>query len=255
MTVKKEVKSDAPQFAITLARPARGDWGRFTGFILLFLLLLPRYASALYDDPMEVLAKARLSQASQFGELEGEIRRGETVVPFTVKMDGGEIAYTFAKPDQTIVLQLGDKGPRLVEVTKKGSERVVTDAQYDQAIRGSIVTYEDLSMRFLYWPVAKIIGEDIELTRNCWKLRIEPGSAKNSQYGYVVAWIEKQSGSPVRVETYDKGGAMLKRFLVTKVQKIEGGYILKEMRIQQMENGKPKDPQPTYIEIKKTGEQ
>lgn len=130
----------------------------------------------------------------------------------------------------------------------------MTESQLDKPVRDTPISYEDLSMRFLYWPVAKVAGEDIQLTRNCWKVRIEPGNLK-SQYSSAMLWIEKQSGALVKVETYDRAGNLLKRFEVKSVQKVDGGYILKQMRIQQMENGKPSDPTPTYLEIKKPDEQ
>ena len=203
---------------------------------------------------MEILLKARMNEAAQSIALDGQLRHGETQIPFRLTMDAGEIKYEFSNPDQTLVLQLGDKSARLEEVTKNGAQRIVTDAQYDRTIRGTDITYEDLSMRFLYWPVAKIVGRDIMLTRSCWKLRVEPGNPKNSQYGYVLLWIEKQSGALVQVETYDKAGVLLKRFEVKSVQKIDSGYILKQMRIQKMKDGEPEDPTPTYLEIQKPKE-
>lgn len=205
------------------------------------------------DNPMEILQKARLNEANQAIELDGQVRHGETTIPFRLVLEGGAIKYVFTKPDETITLQLGDKTFRLVDTTGDGDKRLTTDAQLDRPVRGSVITYEDLAMRFLYWPVAKIVGEDIQLTRNCWKLRVEPGAA-SSQYGYVLLWIEKQSSALVRIETYDKAGVLLKRFEVKSVQKLNGGYILKQMRIQQMQNGKPADPEPTYLEIQKPGE-
>ena len=230
-------------------------WGQRTlQLAVLMLLCLPalsRIAFADADDPMEILRKARLNEAAQSLVLDGQVRHGETQIPFRLTLDEGEIRYEFFNPGQTLVLQLGDKGSRLVEVTKNGTGRVVTDAQYDRKVRGTDITYEDLAMRFLYWPVAKITGHDIMLTRNCWKLRVEPGSPKNSQYGYVLLWIEKQSGALVQVETYDRAGVLLKRFEVRSVQKVGGGYILKQMRIQEMKDGEPRDPTPTYLEIKK----
>jgi|GEM_PF-167170 len=222
-----------------------------TGLLgLMFALPCPGYTGA--DDPMEILQKTRLNQTAHFLVLEGQVRHRETANPFRMTLDGAEIKYEFTNPDQTLVLQFGEKGSRLQEVTGKGAERTVTEAQYAKTVHGTDITYEDLSMRFLYWPVAKIAGEEVMLTRNCWKLRVEPGSPKNSQYGYVMLWIEKQSGSLVRVETYDRGGNLLKRFEVKSVQKVDGGYILKQMRIQKIENGS--FGEPTYLEIKKPEE-
>ncbi len=222
---------------------------------LVFCAFLPaRIALADADDPMEILRKARLNEAAQSLVLDGQVRHAETKIPFRLTLDQGEIKYEFFNPDQTLVLQLGDNASRLVEVTKNGTSRIVTDAQYDRKVRGTEITYEDLAMRFLYWPVAKIVGHDIMLTRNCWKLRVEPGNPKNSQYGYVLLWIEKQSGALVQIETYDRAGVLLKRFEVKSVQKINGGYILKQMRIQGMKDGEPADDEPTYLEIQKPKE-
>ena len=206
------------------------------------------------EDAQEILSRVRVNQAEQHRVLDGQVRHGGTVIPFRFTLDGGEVRYEFSNPNQTLVLKLGEKGSRLEEITQNGTQRVVTDAQYDRKVRGTDITYEDLSMRFLYWPVAKATGEEVMLMRNCWKLRVEPGSPKNSQYGWVLLWVEKQSTSLVRVETYDRAGNLVKRFEVKSVQKVEGGYILKQMRIQKMEKGRPIDPVPTYLEIKKPEE-
>lgn len=254
MEVKREVKSDAMKFATPRAKPAWGRALRVPGLALLACLALQCLVFADADDPQEILRKARMNEAGQSIALDGLVRHGETQIPFRLTLDGGEIKYEFFNPGQTLVLQLGDKSSRLEEVTRNGAQGIVTDAQYDRTVRGTEITYEDLAMRFLYWPAASIVGHDIMLTRNCWKLRVEPGSPKNSQYGYVLLWIEKQSGALVQVETYDRAGVLLKRFEVRSVQKINGGYILKQMRIQTMENGEPKDPTPTYLEIKKPAE-
>lgn len=257
MTVKKQVKRDDLQFAILCARPGANRTGWRLACLALFFCFLGQnflIASVVGDDPQEILAKVRLNQVSQHRVLDGQVRHGETVIPFRLTLDGNEIKYEFFNPDQTLILRLNEKGTRLEEVAKKGTERVVSEAQYDHRIRGSEITYEDVSMRFLYWPIAKIAGEEIMLTRNCWKLRVEPGSVKNSQYGSVMLWIEKQSGGLAQIETYDRAGNLVKRFKATDVQKIEGGYILKKMRIQRMENGRPTDPTPTYLEIKNAGD-
>jgi hypothetical protein len=243
MTPQKQVKKDDARFAILLA------------VALAFFAQNFLVASVVGDDPDEVLAKVRRNQTSQHRVLDGQLQHGGTAIPFRLTMDGNEIAYEFSNPDEALVLHLDGKGSRLEQITKNGTERVVSEAQYDHAIRGTEITYEDLAMRFLYWPVAKITGEEIMLTRNCWKLRVEPGAVKNSQYGFVMLWIEKQSGGLAQIETYDRTGKLVKRFKATDVQRAEGGgYILKRMRIQRMQDGKPADPTPTYLEITKPGE-
>lgn len=257
MTVGLQVKSYDPQFAIlrkksvcnaglgTMRRPRL--WTR-CAMLLCLAFTLAGGAFAAGDDPQEILRDARVNEAAQYQRLEGQIRKEATVIPFLLTLNGGEIKYEFSNPDQTYVLQLKENGSRLTEITKKGGQTVKAEPQYDKEIRGTGITCEDLSMSFLYWPVAKIVGEEVLVTQNCWIIRVEPGPGMASQYGSVRLWIQKHSKALVRVVTYGHDGKPQKRFEVRTVQKVEGGYILKQMRIQKMENGK--FGPPTYLEIK-----
>ena len=44
-------------------------------------------------------------------------------------------------------------------------------------------------------------------------------------------------------------GKMIRRFMVVSAQKLEGLWLLKQMRIEAMEAGKSKEKTPTYLEI------
>src|SRR5205814_8898583 len=105
------------------------------------------------------------------------------------------------------------------------------------------------ALRFLYWPRATLEGEQLMLTRRSWKLRLDAPSRHDSQYAMVMLWVEKQSGALMRADGYDWNGKLSKRFEVRSVQKSDGVWILKQMRIEHMEAGKPRDKTPTYLEI------
>jgi hypothetical protein len=158
------------------------------------------------------------------------------------------IRYSFSNPDEALQLRLGDNDSRLEQVTRSGTERI-TPAKFDDKVRGTGISYEDLALKFLYWPNAKIAGEETVRTRGCWKLEIHPPSHE-SQYSSVNLWIDKAGGALMRMEGYDWNGRLVKRFEVVSAQKIDDRWFLKQMRIEQLEPSTPRVIDRTYLEIK-----
>ena len=71
-------------------------------------------------------------------------------------------------------LKFKDRGQEILS-WKDGKAGVLPVAQYAVPIAGTDVTYEDLSMRYLYWPQAKIVRDDAASTvkgRDCWIVQI-----------------------------------------------------------------------------------
>jgi outer membrane lipoprotein-sorting protein len=214
--------------------------------ILAFAVVLPAFGQQ--PTAQEILKEARLSQTEQHRALRGRLRNGPASIPFRLVMEGGEIRYEFSDPAQTLRLRLGEKGSRLEEITRGGAERV-TPARFDQKVRNTDISYEDLTLHFLYWPDGEVLGEDTQLTRRCWKLRLRPPTRKDSQYGLIDLWVEQQSGALLQADAYGWDGKLAKRFKVISAQKLEGVWLLKQMRIEAMEAGKSRDRTPTYLEI------
>jgi len=216
--------------------------------IILWLLLAASSAIGAPPSAKEILDTVRLQQTQQQLELEGQLREGETVVPFRFTQTGPVIRYSFSKPDEALQLRLGENDSRLEVVTSEGVEKV-TPAQFDHKIRGTAVTYEDLALRFLYWPNAKVIGDDTIGVVDCWRLELR-APPRQSQYPTVRLWVQKDGPAIMKVEGYDSNGKLSKRFTVISGQKIEGRWFLKQMRIQEFDPATGK-PSLTYLEINK----
>jgi len=216
------------------------------------LCLLALAASSAFAAPFpeakDVLANVRMHQAEQEFELEGQLREGPTVVPFRLTQTGPVIRYSFSNPDEALQLRLGENDSRLEEITKSGIEKI-TPAQFDHKVRGTSVTYEDLALRFLYWP-GRVTGENEIRTVNCWKLEMKAPS-RQSQYSNVWLWVGKDNGALMKMEAYDWNAKLLKYFEVVSGQKIEGRWFLKEMRIEERDPGTGKLKTRTYLEIKR----
>lgn len=216
---------------------------------LFLFLLVASSAFAAPPSAKEILDSVRLQQAQQQLELAGQLREGPAVVPFRFVQTGPVIRYSFSNPPEALQLRLGENDSRLEEVTGSGVEKVAP-AQFDHKIRGTALTYEDLALRFLYWPNAKVIGDDTIQLVDCWRLelRAPPGQ---SQYATVRLWVQKDGPAIMKVEGFDSQGKLAKRFTVVSGQKIEGRWFLKQMRIEQFDPATGKAMTRTYLEINK----
>jgi hypothetical protein len=197
----------------------------------------------------EILSSVRMQQAQQQIDLQGQLRQNEVVVPFHLIQSGPVVRYIFSDPDEALQLQLDPNDSRLDQISGSGVEKIAP-AQFDQKIRRTDVTYEDLALKFLYWPNAKVVGEENIRSRNCWKLQLRAPS-RQSQYSNVLLWIDKESGALMRMEGYDWNGQLAKRFEVISAQKINHRWFLKQMRIEQLQPGTNQVQSRTYLEIKK----
>jgi hypothetical protein len=213
-------------------------------------LLLP---ISIFAEPTpsasDILDSVRMIEARQQIDLQGQLRQNDVIVPFRLTQDGPLIRYSFTNPDEVLQLRLGEKSSRLDLVTGAGTEKF-TDSKLNQKIRGTSLTYEDLAFKFLYWPTARVLGEENVRTRNCWKLQLRAPS-RESQYSNVLLWVDKASGALMRMEGYDWDAQMVKRFEVISAQKIERRWFLKQMRVEEFQPGTNHVLSRTYLEIKR----
>ena len=197
----------------------------------------------------DILDSVRMIETQQQIDLQGQLRENDIVVPFRLMQNGPLIRYSFTNPDEALQLRLGEKSSRLDLVTGAGTEKFAA-SKLKQKIRGTGVTYEDLAFKFLYWPAARVVGEENVRTRNCWKLQLRTPS-RESQYSNVLLWVDKASGALMRMEGYDWNAQLAKRFEVVSAQKIDNRWFLKQMRIEEFQPGTNHVQSRTYLEIKK----
>ena len=190
-----------------------------------------------------------MRQAQQQIDLQGQLRQDALVVPFRLVQNGPLIRYSFSNPDEVLQLRLGENSSRLDIVTDNDTEKPVA-SRLSEKVRGTGISYEDLALKFLYWPKASVVSEQEIRTRKCWKLQLLAPS-RESQYGTIWLWVDKDSGALMRMEGYDWGGRLTKRFEVVSAQKIDNRWFLKQMRVEELQPGTNHVESRTYLEIKK----
>ncbi len=182
-------------------------------------------------------------------DLDGQLREEAKVIPFHLTQTGPLIRYSFTDPGEVLQLRLGENGSRLDLVEGDNAQKIPAE-KLKEKVRDTGITYEDLTLEFLYWENARVLGAETIRTRSCWKLQVVAAS-KESQYWNVVIWVDKASGALMRMDGYDWDGRVAKRFGVVSAQKIDNRWFLKQMRVEEMKPGTNKVESRTYLEIKK----
>ncbi len=205
-------------------------------FLLLPLLLLPVLASAQTAQPKtaeEILRIVRLSYALQNHKMSGQLRDHTSgrVEPLELTMENKVMRFRFKnQPPEIVHLDMNTTPATLYQV-KPGGTTEVTGNQSSQSVRNMAFNYEDLSLRFLYWPRPQLMGEDRVSGQKCWIVRVtNPGN--QGPYYVVDIWVHQGSGGAAKMAAFDRNSKIVKRYQVTKVQKVDNATVLKELKIE-----------------------
>jgi hypothetical protein len=198
-------------------------------------------------DAESILREARLTPTLRPAVLEATIRDEDARTPIRIGLKDGVISYLFQGQDRELLLRLGGESTILSE--RIGRRTVpVTGSRLHDPVGGTGLSYQDLSLGFLYWPRPELKGEEAVRTRPCWKIDLQ-APAGETIYGVARVWIDKQSGALLRIEGYDKQGRLLRRFEIVSAQKANGVWMLKQMRIEGFEPGKERAVSRHYLEV------
>ncbi len=197
---------------------------------LVFFSLALAYNARAEPSAEALLREARLRPTAHPITLNAEIRGGEEPLPLIFKIEQGHIEYLLHNPEEKIILTLGKNQTSLTD-TQQGKTSSLFDEQRYQNIRNTGVTYDDLSLGFLYWPHPRLARSEQFRGTKAFVLELLPPQ-NNGPYGSARLWIDQNSGAPLRIESFDKSGNLLKRFEVISAQKINDLWMLKEMRIE-----------------------
>lgn len=202
-------------------------------------------ALAQEPDPQDLLREARMASTNKEAVVRGQLRAGNATTPFTLTVNFGKLRFDFDNPPRVLEVRLDDDSSGVFDekgrALKKGMQEPVAD--------GATVTAEDLSLGFLYWPDARLMGKESVRTRNAWKIELRPGK-RGSEFAVVRVWLDEASGALLRIEGFDWGGKLLRRFEVVSGQRIDGQWMLKQMRIERFgPEGNTRPLARSYLEI------
>lgn len=161
-----------------------------------------------------------------------------------------QFSYKVKGKDTRFHMRLKEDHFDLLEIVK-GKTKRFSDRKLAQSINGTDVSYEDISMRFLYWKDSKVVGEEKVNGRRCTRVRLKNPSKTAGDYRIVDVWVDKKYGAMMKLVGYNNQGKPLKQFLVTDVMRLGRGYTLRKMRVDTLNAKTNKVVGQTYIEFKK----
>jgi Outer membrane lipoprotein-sorting protein len=219
---------------------------KLIGVIALVLALWPLAGSAQEPDAAAILDGVRLAKVDR--ELSGQLRKEDgTTIPFRLILSESQVIYRFSNPDETLRVELKDSASTLKQ-DEGGKSHLIAGSQLTERVRGTDLSYEDLSLHFLYWPNPKVEGEQTVKGFSCWIILVQH-VGRDSNYVSVRLWVTKEGNGLLRAEAFNSKGKLAKRFEVISGQKVEDKWIPKQVRVQLYNPDTGKQESRTYLEI------
>lgn len=203
--------------------------------LALTLVAAPVAARAQVADAQAILEGARISATlTELDEgLSGNLTKDGRKVPVTLHLKGKEIQFQFSEkggPWQIFHMRLADQEYKLFEI-KDGKTVDFPGDKLTQPIAGTDLTYEDLALRFFYWPDPKHEGMESVGGRACHKLRLNKPANSPGRYEAVYVWVDQEVGAFMQIRGHDKSGALVKEFQVRDIMKVGNVWTLKRMQV------------------------
>lgn len=192
----------------------------------------------------------QVTALQQKQDLHGIIRKGGKKVPLSLFLRGEDIQFTLDGGKERFHLRLAQDKQELREIVA-GKTTVFPEKKISAPIAETDVSYEDLALKFLYWPNAKIAGEEKINSQDCWRIHVV-NPDETGRYREVSVWVSKRHRALMRVIGYGPRPAAiaLKQFEIADIMKVNDAYTVKTMKVSSF-NEKRRVQGITYIEFKK----
>lgn len=204
--------------------------------VIAISLLATLVTGAQQPDAKAILAGARMSATlTKLDEgLNGNLRKANKKTDLTLFLKGKDIQFQFSEnkqPARIFHMRIGDAALNLFEIID-GKTVNFPAKKLVEPIAGTDLTYEDLALRFFYWPNPKLEGQEDVGGQTCYKLRIDKPRGTAGRYEVVYVWVHMKFGAFMKIRGHDKTGGLLKEFQVEDVMQISKDvWTLRKMQV------------------------
>ncbi len=98
-------------------------------------------------------------------------------------------------------------------------------------IRGTAMSWGDVSLSFLWWEGGTVIGEGMVRGQECVVLEIPAPPTESGFYARVRLWIDRHHRILLQAEGYDLNGRRLRRMQAKSFRKLGGEWMIKDIEI------------------------
>lgn len=175
------------------------------------------------------------------GDLQTRDRRGNIVRvnPVEMRVDWG------AEPPTALYMvhdRFGNELERLQIAWPPGDAPEYTYAQGDppvetdledlnRSIAGLDLDWADLSLSFLWWDGARVIGSERVRGRYCTIVELPAPEDQVSQYAFVRLWIDPEINLLMQADAYDARRRLARRMQVKSLRKIDEVWMIQNLDI------------------------
>lgn len=99
-------------------------------------------------------------------------------------------------------------------------------------VRGTDISWMDLSLSFLWWPGGKTVGAEELRSRTCYVLEIPAPPGSFGGCSKVRMWIDPQIHIMLRADAYDGDGTFVRRMDVKGFKKINGRWVIQHVEVE-----------------------
>jgi hypothetical protein len=200
-----------------------------------FLLATPA-APAQQPDAKAIMEGARMSATlTKLDDgLKGNIRKGSQKTDLMLFLKGKDIQFQFSENKEAwrgFHMNIGGDDFKLSEIID-GKMKEFPEDKIATPIAGTDLTYEDLALRFFYWPDPKFEGQEDVGGQACYKIRIDKPKGSAGRYEVVYVWVHTKFGAFMKIRGHDKNGGLVKEFQVEDVMQIaKDTWTLRKMQV------------------------
>jgi len=115
--------------------------------------------------------------------------------------------------------------------------RRIAASDGEKSFMGTDITYDDMETRDVERDTHQLLGEETVDQWNCYKVKSMAKDPEDSQYGYRISWIDKETYVPVKVAMYDKQEELLKVLEVKKLEKVNAYWTPMDTLLTNVQTG------------------
>jgi hypothetical protein len=224
--------------------------------VILLMVLMVQAGMGQLPQADNILRTARFVATLQQQDLDGQLRKGnaKTSVGLFLRKENIQFQFLDGAKNEWVKfhMRLANDHYDLFEF-RDGKTMKFPDAKLGEPIQGTDLSYEDLAMRFLYWPNGQVQGAEKIKGQDCWKVRLQNPKPGSGRYALVYVWVHKKAGALMQAVGYNgqNPAKALKRFQVTDIMKVGNAYTLRTMRVDSFDPVAQKITGITYLEFDK----
>ncbi len=118
-----------------------------------------------------------------------------------------------------------------------GEPQLVTGTNIDIPLAGSDFWLSDLGFEFYHWPVQNYVKWELRRSQGCYVLESTNPKPSSGGYSRVKMWIDTEHLAPLEGEAYGADGRLLKEFELGSIEKVNGQYELRDLKISNRKTG------------------